>query len=194
MFYSINEFTEGKYYLLTGKGEKWSDYDGPFDTAKEAVNHMAMLCGEFTTPEMLNSAVLTHFKDNQLHLLRDDNGSPINGQQIFYNNTIYKNGEIIWESPFTPDQLHEYDDNCEHCQPAIMDRKTGKVMDKNHPIMIAVTKAWKEKTTLTERRATSRVWMGQTQNPNDFEIMHRVAGIIQQAFDEAENENECSDT
>jgi len=95
--FAITEFTEGKYYLLTGSGEKWSDYDGPFDTAREAVQHMAVLCGEYTTPEMVNSAVLTYFSNDMLDLLKDDNGSPINGNQIYWKNTIWKDGEIIWE-------------------------------------------------------------------------------------------------
>lgn len=90
------------------------------------------------------------------------------------------------------DPTHEYDDDCEGCQPALMDTKTGKNMEKDHPVMVALMKAWKERTTLTERRATSRVWMGQSQNPIDFEIMHRVAGIIQQVIDEAVKENEKS--
>jgi len=89
------------------------------------------------------------------------------------------------------DPTHEYDDNCEGCQPAMMDIKTGKPMEQDHPVMVALMKAWREKTTLTERRATSRVWMGQSQNPIDFEIMHRVGGIIQKAIDEVEgNANE----
>jgi len=88
------------------------------------------------------------------------------------------------------DPTHEYDDDCEGCQPSLMDLKTGKPMDKDHPIMVAVLKAWKEKTTLTERRATSRVWMGQSNNPNDLEIMQRVGGMIQQVIKEIENANE----
>lgn len=45
------------------------------------------------------------------------------------------------------DPTHEYDYNCERCQPALMDMKTGKAMAKDHPVMTAVRKAWMEKTT-----------------------------------------------
>ena len=86
------------------------------------------------------------------------------------------------------DPSHEYDDDCEGCQPSLMDIRTNQPMDENNPIMVAVLKAWKEKTTLAERRATSRVWMGQSTNSKDIEIMERVGMIIQQAIQGAENE------
>ena len=95
---SIKSFSESKYYLLTGSGKKWSDFDGPFDTAKEAVDHMALLCGENASPEILASSVLVHFSNNVLELVKDDNDSPVNGNQIYWKNTIWKNGEIIWEN------------------------------------------------------------------------------------------------
>lgn len=88
--------------------------------------------------------------------------------------------------------LHEYDDNCEGCQPTIVDVKTGKVMDKNKPAMVAILAAWKNKTTLTERRATNRVWTGQSKNPIDIEIMERVGKILQQAFEEVKDEDETA--
>jgi len=95
--FHITEFTEGKYYVCIGSGEKWSDYEGPFDTAKEAVEDMAGYCGDWASPEMINGAVLTFFSNNVLDLAKDDNGSPINGNQIHSKNTIWKDGEIIWE-------------------------------------------------------------------------------------------------
>lgn len=84
------------------------------------------------------------------------------------------------------DPSHEYDDECEGCQPSLLDVSTGKPMKKDNPIMVALLKAWKEKTTLTERRATSRVWMGQSNNSLDIEIMQRVGGILQEAMNESE--------
>lgn len=86
------------------------------------------------------------------------------------------------------DPLHEYDDDCEGCQPMLVDPRTNKTLDKDNPIMIAVLKAWKEKTTLIERRATSRVWMGQSNNPKDVAIMRRVGAILQEAIKEVEND------
>ena len=82
---------------------------------------------------------------------------------------------------------HEYDDDCPGCQPALMDAKTGKVMESDHPVMVSVLKAWKEKITFLERQATSRVWMGMSHNPRDMEIMQRVGEIISQAIQNAEN-------
>ena len=88
------------------------------------------------------------------------------------------------------DPTHEYDDECEGCQPSMMDATTGQIMSKDHPVMIAVLKAWKGKTTLIERRATSRVWMNNSRNPQDIEIMQRVAGIMQEAVQEVEGKIE----
>jgi len=84
------------------------------------------------------------------------------------------------------DLSHEYDDECECCQPGLIDLKTGKQMEKDHPVMIAVLKAWKERTTFAERRATSRVWMGQSTNPTEIRIMEKVGGMIQEVIKEIE--------
>lgn len=78
---------------------------------------------------------------------------------------------------------HEYDDDCEGCQPGLMDQKTGKVMDRNDPIMVVVLKAWKEELTLTERRAAHRVWMGQSQNEIDISLMKKAGEVIQAAIE-----------
>lgn len=96
--FKITEFIEGSFYLSTGSGKRWSDYDGPFETIQEAVQYMALLCGDLASPEMINSTVVTHFSNNVLDLVKDDNGVPIDGKQICWKNTICKDGEIIWES------------------------------------------------------------------------------------------------
>lgn len=83
-------------------------------------------------------------------------------------------------------QDHEYSDDCEGCQPALLDVKTGKPMPADSPVMVAVLKAWKEKTTYAERRTTTRVWIGQSKDPADIAIMQRVGGIIQEAMKDAD--------
>lgn len=96
--FSVSEFTEGKYYVMTGPGDSWDDIDGTFDTIQEGVLHLAALCaGDYSVPEVVNSCVLTFFSNNQLDLVRDDKGAPIDGKQIYWGNTIVKNGEVIWE-------------------------------------------------------------------------------------------------
>lgn len=84
---------------------------------------------------------------------------------------------------------HEYSDDCEGCQPALMDAKTGKPMSKNDPVMVLVQKAWKEKTTFEQRRTTTRVWMGQSVDPKDIAVMQEVSEIMQAAMKEHENAN-----
>lgn len=85
------------------------------------------------------------------------------------------------------DPTHEYDDDCEDCQPVLLDVETGEKMEKNHPVMVAVLKVWKEQVTLIEKRATHRVWMGQSTNPIDIKIMEKVSGIMAEAIKEVED-------
>lgn len=83
-------------------------------------------------------------------------------------------------------QDHEYSDDCPGCQPALMDIETGEPMAVEHPVMQAVLKAWKEKTTYAQRRTTTRVWLGQSTDPADIAVMQYVGGIIQEAMKDAE--------
>ena len=96
--FNVTSFEENKFYIATGRGEKWSDYDGSFDAIQEAIEHLVQLCGDNASPEMVNSAVITHFQNNMLDLVKDDNGLPIDGKQIHWKNTIWYQDKIIWES------------------------------------------------------------------------------------------------
>lgn len=82
---SVTQFDEGKFYISTGNGCKWSDYDGPFDTLEEAKEVLQELCGEWSSPEMLNTAVITVFKGGVLDLAKDHNGGIINGKQCYWS-------------------------------------------------------------------------------------------------------------
>lgn len=94
--FSITEFTENKYYIMTGSGEKWSDFDGPFDTAADACLLLATLAGEWASPE-LGRATLVKFQNNVLDLVKDDSGIPVNGNHIYWKTAIVINSEIVWE-------------------------------------------------------------------------------------------------
>ncbi len=80
----MNKFEEGKYYVMSGNGQKWSDYDGPFANQDEAVSHMKLFINKDHTysPEMLRM-VITHFKSNQLELVKI-NGVPYNGEYLYW--------------------------------------------------------------------------------------------------------------
>lgn len=94
----MNNFTENKFYVMTGNGQKWSDYDGPFDTPEEGCELLHQLCGgDYSVPEIINSAVLTHFRDNMLHLVKDDTGDIVNGKAISWNKSIYIDQKLVWE-------------------------------------------------------------------------------------------------
>lgn len=81
------------------------------------------------------------------------------------------------------DNSHEYDDDCEDCQPVILDVKTGKPLPLNDPMMIAIRKAFKEKTTLIERRAWGRVVLQNSRNENDVKIVERISTIFQEEME-----------
>lgn len=51
------------------------------------------------------------------------------------------------------DPTHEYDENCPGCQPALYDMKNKQPMPEDDPAMVVVLKAFKEKCTLTQKRA-----------------------------------------
>lgn len=89
-------FTEGKFYIMTGKGERWSDFDGPFNGAVDACAVLTTLAGEWSSPELVK-ATLVKFQNNVLSLVKDDGGNPVNGNQIQWRNTIVINNEIAWE-------------------------------------------------------------------------------------------------
>jgi hypothetical protein len=79
---------------------------------------------------------------------------------------------------------HEYSDDCPDCQPAMLDLQTGRPLAADDPIMVAINKAWKEQTTLDERKAYSRVLFHQSKDPEDRRIYSKVVGIMTQAAQE----------
>lgn len=92
----ITSFEENKYYVMTGKGENWSDYDGPFDSPAGACHFLKKLCGAWASPEAL-SATVVEFKEGRLDLFKCDNNNPVNGNSVFWSNTVYHKGVIILE-------------------------------------------------------------------------------------------------
>lgn len=189
-------FTEGKYYVCTNGGENWGDFHGPYDTAKEAVEVLASLCDEWSSPEMLYHNVLTYFTNNQLDLSRTDQGIPINGSQIMEGNVLFKDGVIIWE-PAEPKKVktvrlpvpkdhnhHEYDPDCEDCQPCMADAITQKPLPRNHPNQVAIRKAFKERCSEAQRIGWHKVVMGQSQDPIDKGLFNQACQVMLTALHE----------
>ena len=189
-----DHFIEGKYYVSTAGGENWSDYEGPFDTAKEAVETLASLCDEWSSPEMLHSCVLTYFHNNVLDLAKDDQGCAINGQQIGWGNTILRGGKVVWE-PSTPKKVktvslplpewhdhHSYDPNCEGCQPCMADAITQKPLPRDHPNQIAIRTAFKEQCSEAQRIGWHKVVMGQSQDPIDKGLFEQACQVMLDAL------------
>lgn len=80
----MNAFQEGKHYVMSGPGDKWSHFDGPFDNQDEAVEHLKQFINEDRTfsPEMLRM-IVAHFKDGMLHMVKVD-GHPLNGEYLYW--------------------------------------------------------------------------------------------------------------
>ena len=80
----MNSFTEGKHYVMSGTGEKWSDFDGPFDTQEDAITYLKQFINEDRTfsPEMLRMLVV-EFKNGMLHMVKVD-GHPLNGEYLYW--------------------------------------------------------------------------------------------------------------
>lgn len=78
----MNSFIEGKYYVMSGSGENWSDFDGPFADQDEAVQYLRQFINEERTysPEMLRMLVV-HFKSGMLDMVKVD-GLPLNGEYL----------------------------------------------------------------------------------------------------------------
>lgn len=72
----VKSFEEGKYYVMTGSGKSWADFDGPFDNPQKAKDHLLEFLSDYTTPEMMQM-VITYFKDGTLDLYKE-NGVIIN--------------------------------------------------------------------------------------------------------------------
>ncbi len=80
----------------------------------------------------------------------------------------------------------EYDDNCEGCQPAIMDPRTGRRLPSDSPEMIMVRAFWKN-VPLVQKQACHRVWCFNSRDPRDLAVMSEVAEGIGDALQRASN-------
>lgn len=92
----ISSFEDNKFYISCGRGENWSDYDGPFNDIIEAVYFLEQVGGRSHASPELGTSVLCHFKDNQLDLVKDDNNMPINGVLLQLNDSVVYKNNVVW--------------------------------------------------------------------------------------------------
>jgi hypothetical protein len=81
---TFKHFQENHYYVMTGNGCKWFDFDGPFSTKEEGVSFLKEMVGEYASPEVINGMALCYFKDNTLGLVKDDNGDVITSKKLYW--------------------------------------------------------------------------------------------------------------
>lgn len=78
----ITHFEEGKYYVMTGTGVRWSDYEGPWDSQEIAVAYLKNFVNEHHSysPEMLRFVVV-FFDGKQVDLVKV-NGEILDGEYL----------------------------------------------------------------------------------------------------------------
>jgi hypothetical protein len=67
----------------------------------------------------------------------------------------------------------EYRDDCEGCQPALMDPTTGIKFAEDSPEIVAIRGWWKT-VTLDDKKAFHRVCCFNSRDPGDLSIMERL--------------------
>lgn len=75
----------------------------------------------------------------------------------------------------------KFDDECPDCRPAILDRRTGKVLDDSSWEMQAVNKLWAE-TTLEQREAYHRVMCSNSRDEKDLALVDPFLASVQRAL------------
>lgn len=84
--YAVESFEDNKFYVMSGQGKKWSDFDGPFDSIEEGISFMRKLCcGDYCTPDHINGTILVLFKNNILDIAKNTNQEEITGKFVHYS-------------------------------------------------------------------------------------------------------------
>ncbi len=68
----------------------------------------------------------------------------------------------------------EYDDNCEGCQPAIVDPRTGQKLPESDPVMMVIRAFWKT-VPMDQKRACHRVWCHNSRAAADLDAIQKVS-------------------
>jgi hypothetical protein len=80
----------------------------------------------------------------------------------------------------------EYNDNCDGCQPAIADPRTGQKLADDSSEMVAVRAFWKT-VALNDKKACHRVWCFNSRTTADMEAVQRVGQGMEAAFRSLDN-------
>ncbi len=75
----------------------------------------------------------------------------------------------------------EYDDNCEGCQPAIVDPRTGQKLPESDPVMMVIRAFWKT-VPMDLKRACHRVWCHNSRADADLKAIAQVSKGMETAM------------
>lgn len=78
----------------------------------------------------------------------------------------------------------KFEEDCPGCRPVLLDAKTGKPFDPDHPVMKKINAVW-ENTTPEERQVFHRVTCNNSRDPGDLGLMRGLAERMRTALDEA---------
>lgn len=78
---------------------------------------------------------------------------------------------------------HIFSDTCPDCTPAILNVTTGAVVPATDPMMIAVMRVWRGKTTLAQRRAYINVTVHNSTRAEDQRLCQQVMSLIAAAME-----------
>lgn len=83
---SMIKFEDGRYYVMSGAGLKFSDYDGPFDDADQSLDYIRNFINKnFNfSPEMLRMVVVQYKEyqeGGQLEIVKQS-GVILNGEYV----------------------------------------------------------------------------------------------------------------
>lgn len=76
----------------------------------------------------------------------------------------------------------EFNDNDPGCMPCLIDGATQRPFDDNDPRLVAIHKAWKEQTSLEERKSFYDCCCQNSRDPADLGRMPRLIKLIEQAM------------
>lgn len=79
-------------------------------------------------------------------------------------------------------ERHEFCDTCPGCRPAILDLRTGEAIPDDSPVMVAVLKAWRERTTYDQRKGYIEVTLHKSLDPKYQKLASEAFSILADAM------------
>lgn len=73
---------------------------------------------------------------------------------------------------------HDFDPDCPHCRPAIVDPVSGEILPKTHPAVVAANAIW-DSLPREEQEALWRIWVKNSRDRADLIIASKYTQALQ---------------